>query len=70
MTQTYIGHSTNEDIRFRSSSGGIITAIIKYLFDKKLIDTFLGCKFNVKQCCYEPILIHNFQDYERSEERR
>lgn len=51
MTQTYIGHSTNEDIRFRSSSGGIITAIIKYLFDKKLIDTFLGCKFNVKQCC-------------------
>lgn len=64
MTQTYIGHSTNEDIRFRSSSGGVITAIIKYLFDKKLIDTFLGCKFNVKQCCYEPILIHNFQDYE------
>lgn len=28
----YIGHIVDQDIRYRASSGGIGTAIVKYLF--------------------------------------
>lgn len=64
MTQTFIGYANNEEIRYSSSSGGIITSIIKFLFDTGKIDSFLGCRYNITQHCYEPHIIHSFKEYE------
>ena len=64
MTTSFIGYANDKQIRYSSSSGGIITAVIKYLFEAKRIDSFLGCTFNVEKCCYEPTLIHSYADYE------
>jgi coenzyme F420 hydrogenase subunit beta len=33
-----VGHSTDSEVRYNASSGGVITAIATYLLDKKLID--------------------------------
>ncbi len=59
----YIGRSTDNDIRFRSSSGGVGTAIIKYLLDKKEYGTAMTFVFNKSQCRYEPKLIYDYVDY-------
>lgn len=59
----YIGYSTNADIRFKSSSGGIGTAIIKYLLTLPDYDTAMTFVFNKKKCLYEPKLIYSFDDY-------
>lgn len=64
MKETFIGYANNEQLRYLSSSGGVITAVIKYLFDSRKIDSFLGCSYNIEKCCYEPTLIHSFEEYE------
>lgn len=64
MTTTYIGHSLDESIRFKSSSGGIVTTIVKYLFDIKYIGTFLGCTFDEFRKEYVPTLVQSYEDYE------
>ena len=61
---TFVGYASDLNIRYASSSGGITTAIIKYLFDCKLINTVLGCTFNVNKCCYELKLIYSYNEYE------
>ena len=35
---TYIGHSANEDIRFHSASGGMVTSFLIFLLERKIID--------------------------------
>lgn len=64
MTETYIGHACNEDIRYSSASGGITTSVIEHLFATKQIGTFLSCEFVAGKCCYEPKLIYSFEEYE------
>lgn len=63
MTLTYIGYAIDENIRFQSSSGGITTAIIKYLFASGYINTALACEFDELTCQYVPTLIYSYQDY-------
>lgn len=36
--QLYTGHCTNEDIRYHSASGGLVTGLLVYLLEKKMID--------------------------------
>lgn len=64
MTLTYVGYSTDEAIRFRSSSGGITTAVIKYLFGSGYINTVLTCAFDEKKCRYVPTFVYSYDDYE------
>lgn len=59
----YIGHSLNKDIRWKSSSGGIGTAIIKYLLESGRYGTSMTFVFNVEKCMYEPKLIYNYSEY-------
>lgn len=63
MTLTYIGYAIDENLRFHSSSGGITTAIVKYLFDSGYINTALACKFDEQKCQYTPTLIYSYNDY-------
>lgn len=64
MNEVYIGYSNDSNIRYRSSSGGIITAIVKSLFESDDIGTFLGCYFDTSDCCYKPRFIHSFKEYD------
>ncbi|EHH01587.1 Coenzyme F420 hydrogenase/dehydrogenase, beta subunit C-terminal domain [Paraprevotella clara] len=36
--KTYVGHSTNEDLRYHAATGGMVTQFLTYLLEKKLID--------------------------------
>lgn len=44
VLSTYIGKSTDERIYRNSQSGGLVTAILKYLFDTQKIDAAIVCK--------------------------
>lgn len=59
----HIGYSADADIRFKSASGGIGTAFIKYLLSLPDYDTAMTFVFNKEECLYEPKLIYSFEDY-------
>lgn len=64
MTSTYyIGYSTDDDIRYRSASGGVGTAIIKYLLESSEFGTAMTFVFDKFECRYNPRLIFDFSDY-------
>lgn len=58
-----IGHSNDGEIRYKASSGGIGSAIIKYLLDHRIYGTSMTFVFNRKECRYEPKLINDYKDY-------
>lgn len=62
-TLYYIGCSQDEGIRFKSSSGGIGTAIVKYLLSLPEYGTAMTFVFDKQKCAYEPKLIYTFDDY-------
>ena len=59
----YIGYASNNDIRFKSSSGGIGSSIIKYLLEKQIYGTSMTFVFNQQKCKYYPKLIYSYLDY-------
>ena len=59
----FIGYSTSENIRYKSSSGGIGTAIIKYLLETETFGTAMTFEFDREGCQYVPKLIYRFPDY-------
>ena len=38
VRKAYLGNASDEDVRFKASSGGVITALCLYLIDNKLVD--------------------------------
>ena len=63
MSSYYIGYSTDDGIRYSSASGGVGSAVIKYLLDCKEYGTSMTFVFNRKTCQYEPRLIYDYADY-------
>lgn len=63
VSNFYIGHSTNDNIRYTASSGGVGTSIIKYLLETKVYGTAMTFYFNTEDCQYHPRLIYRFPDY-------
>lgn len=61
--KTYIGYSTDSNVRFNATSGGIGTSFLKWLFDKNIIETSISFVFNSNTLRYEPQIIHSFNDY-------
>ncbi len=59
----YIGYSTDADIRYRSSSGGIGSALIKYLLESGKYGTAMSFYFDKERCQYSIKLIYNYSDY-------
>jgi coenzyme F420 hydrogenase subunit beta len=61
--ELYYGYSLDDDLRFRASSGGIVTQVLLYLQESKLIDGIIipipskGSPF-----LYEPHIINNKQE--------
>lgn len=46
--QLYTGHCTDEDIRFHSASGGMVTGLLIYLLEKKIIDGAVVTRFSAE----------------------
>jgi len=44
--KTFIGYSKERKIRYNSSSGGVVTALLIYLLRNKLIDGAIVCRMN------------------------
>lgn len=64
MMKTYLGYINDDKLRWAATSGGIGTAIIKYLFETKQIETALTFEFNARELKYFPKLIYSFDEYE------
>lgn len=61
----YIVKSQSEEIRYKASSGGAGSTIIKYLFDTKKINTAISFIYDTTQYRYQPILIHSYKEYKQ-----
>ncbi len=49
----YIGYSLNDDIRYRSASGGLVTQLLTFALEKGLIDAAIVTSFN-KENSFKP----------------
>ena len=58
----YIGHTINSDDRYMASSGGVGTAITRYLLNQDIYGTSITFEFNKQECMYVPKLIHTPDD--------
>lgn len=58
----YIGHTTNGNDRIKASSGGVGTAITRYLLNQENYGTSITFIFNKQECKYEPQIIHSSDD--------
>lgn len=63
MIDSYIGYSCDPDIRYKATSGRIGTSIIKYLFDKGIINTSITFDYDKSVLQYIPRLIYKYEDY-------
>ena len=61
--KSYIGYSTDPDIRFKATSGGVGTSLIKWLFYKGIIETSISFDFDSNSLRYVPKMIHSFSEY-------
>lgn len=57
--------SSNDEIRYRGSSGGVITQIIKFLFETSQIKSAINFRFSGVEL-FEPKLIYSFEEYEHT----
>lgn len=46
VKKAYLGHAVEEDVRFKASSGGVITALCLYLIDHKVVDGIIQTRKN------------------------
>lgn len=52
VKEAYLGNSSDEDVRFKASSGGVITALCLLLIEKKLVDGVI----QTRKCSSDPRL--------------
>lgn len=57
--------SSNKEIRYKGSSGGVITHIIKYLFDSNKVNSAINFRFSGIEL-FEPKLIFSYEEYEHT----
>ena len=61
--KSYIGYSIDSTIRYKASSGGVGSAIVKYLLDNGKCDYALSFEWDKLNLCYQPIFISDFSQY-------
>ena len=61
--KSYVGYSADADIRFKATSGGVGTSLIKWMFDKGIIGTSVSFDFDADSLRYVPKMIHSFSEY-------
>ncbi len=63
MINSYIGYSTDEEIRFKATSGGVGTALVRFLFDSKRINGALTFYYDQDLMIYVPKIVESFAEY-------
>lgn len=58
----YIGHAVDQEIRYHASSGGVGTAVIKYLLSLPEYKTSVTFHFDEENCRYIPKLVYKVSD--------
>lgn len=61
--KSYVGYSTDADIRYKATSGGVGTSLIKWMFDNGIIGTSVSFDFDPVSLRYVPKMIHSFSEY-------
>lgn len=61
--KSFVGYSADADIRYRATSGGVGTSLVKWMFEAKLIDTSVTFDFDAATLRYMPRMIHSFGEY-------
>jgi coenzyme F420-reducing hydrogenase beta subunit len=56
-------YAGDERIRYQASSGGVVSSIIKYLFEKNVIQNTISYEFN-KYTLFNPKLIKSYEEYQ------
>ena len=62
--QCLVCYSTDEKVRYNAASGGIVTQITKYMFEKGNISTAINFKYD-KEYFFKPYLIYSFDEYKQ-----
>lgn len=60
---SFIGWSNDFDVRYRATSGGVGSMLVKYGFDKGIITHALSFEFDKSTLRYYPVLVRSFADY-------
>lgn len=63
MIKAYVGYSKDETIRYKATSGGVGSSIIKYLFENQIIHTSISFDYDKETLQYVPKLIYRYEDY-------
>lgn len=61
--KSFIGYSTDEDIRYKATSGGVGSSLIKWMFERNIVNTAIAFDYDVKSHKYLPKLIYSFAEY-------
>lgn len=59
----YIGKTLNDELRYKSSSGGIGSSIIQFLLSQPEYSTSMTFIYKKENYSYEPSFIYSFDDY-------
>lgn len=63
MRKYYIGHSSDDIIRFKATSGGIGSAIISYLLDTRKYGTAIDFYWDSEELLFKPRFIYELDEY-------
>lgn len=61
--KAYVGRAVDLELMNRSTSGGVGSALLEYLFDKKIIGTAVSFDYESESLRYVPKMIHSFAEY-------
>ena len=61
--KAFLAYSLDSDIRYKGTSGGVGSSLLKYLFEHRVIQTSISYEFNRKKIEYVPKIIHSFDEY-------
>lgn len=59
----YLAYSADPDLRYKGTSGGVGSALLKYLFEKGIIQTAVSFEYDAEKLQYVPRLIHAYEEY-------
>ena len=70
MMISYIAYAADSQIRYEATSGGVGSAIIKYLFDNQIIQTSITFDYDCNSLQYVPRLIYSYDEYRNPKLRK
>lgn len=61
--EAYIGYSVDPEIRYKATSGGVGSALVRYLFEVGLITHVQTFRYDAETLTFFPALVSSFADY-------